>query len=97
MPAKFTTSFPSGAIHGVVKGALTVLRIRPLGVVYMSGGHAGGSVRRQECRRAVGGGSDGQAAPARRSQVAWACPDSVDTCVMLLAPSARSAARKQRG
>ena len=28
---------------------------------------------------------------------AWACPDSVDTCVMLLAPSPRSAARKQRG
>ena len=27
----------------------------------------------------------------------WACPDSVDTCVMLLAPSPRSAARKQRG
>jgi len=31
------------------------------------------------------------------TKAVWACPDSVDTCVMLLAPSARSAARKQRG
>ncbi len=34
---------------------------------------------------------------SRPHDTIWACPDSVDTCVMLLAPSPRSAARKQRG
>src|SRR5438105_3974953 len=59
------------------------------------------AVRRVHRFTRCAAGSQTSCAPpsnvASRRPAPWACPDSVDTCVMLLAPSARSAARKQRG